>query len=211
MLLLLPTLVFYLFLTTFLLYIDGVTSAKVRYKWKRGTVLQKEMRSAENELSELQTISKRVKQKRRPKYCHRRLNMDEHFNMCEYTNGFQTRYHMSRNAFDGLVKILDIKVNEKQSRNSTSDNTPISSVMVIAIGIRFLGGEKVKLLADAFGTSISSINRVVDKFLNAVDHCSHPRLSTNLLPVSYQDRIRVSKEWMSRSQAKGIFWCAFCY
>ena len=77
--------------------------------------------------------------------------------------------------------------------------------MVVAIGLRFLGGEKPKSLADAFGTSIGSIHRVVDKFLYHVDHCQHQHLSTDLLPVTYQDRIRVAREWGDRSSAFGAF------
>ena len=78
--------------------------------------------------------------------------------MCEHTHGFQSCYHMSKQAFDRLCDILDIQVDEKKSRQSTKGNDPITSVMVVAIGLRFLGGEKPKSLADAFGTSISSIH-----------------------------------------------------
>ena len=87
----------------------------------------------------------------------------------------------------------------------TGGNNPITPVMIVAIGLRFLRGEKPKSLADTFGTSISSIHRVVGHFLDAVDLCQHKFLSTDLLPVGYSDRIRVAREWGERSSAFGIF------
>ena len=63
---------------------------------------------------------------------------------------------MSKKAFDKLVDILKITVDKLKSKNSTSGNAPISPLMIVAIGLRFLGGEKAKSLADTFGISISS-------------------------------------------------------
>ena len=77
--------------------------------------------------------------------------------------------------------------------------------MIVAIGLRFLGGEKAKSLADTFGISISSTHRVINKFLNAVDLSSHPHLSTDLLPNSYNERIQVARQWEERSSAFGCF------
>lgn len=47
-----------------------------------------------------------LQQTRQEKYKFDRLNMITHFEMCERTEGFQRRYHMSRNAFDQLLFIL---------------------------------------------------------------------------------------------------------
>ena len=112
---------------------------------------------------------------------------------------------MSKLAFDKLVCILNIQVNKTKSRQSTGGNDPISSVMIVAIGLRFLGGEKAKSLADAFGTSISSIHRVVDVFLNAADHSKDTFLSTDLLPVGYNKRMQMAREWNEQSNAFGAF------
>ena len=156
-----------------------------------------------DELNKLTILKKKKKQSRKKKYKHQRLDMEEHFKMCLYTNGFQTRYHMSKKAFDKLVDILKITVDKLKSKNSTSGNAPISPLMIVAIGLQFLSGEKAKSLADTFGISISSTHRVIDKFLSAVDLSSHPHLSTDLLPNSYNERIQVARQWEERSSAFG--------
>ena len=151
----------------------------------------------EDDQDELDVIFNR-KQRRRKKYKHDRLDMDRHFEMCELTNGFQRRYHMSRDAFDDLVRILNITVDEARSRNSTEGNEPISPVMIVAMGIRFMGGEEVKSIADIFGVSISSVDRVVALFLDAVESSANPMLSIDLLPISYQDRMKMAEEWSNQ-------------
>ena len=158
----------------------------------------------EDEEGDLYILS-RNKQCRREKYQYNRLDMDEHFEMCRHTEGFQLRYHMSENAFRNLVMTLGIHVDEKRSRASTGDNHPISSEMVVAIGLRFMGGEKMKSLADTFGTSLSSIKRAVGKFLDAVNRSDDKMLGVDL-PVSYEERTKVAQEWGARSEAFGLFY-----
>ena len=62
------------------------------------------------------------------KFQFKRLDMMYHFNMCDRTKGFQSRYHMSENAYTSLVDILrhDIAPNEIKSQNSTGNNEPIT-------------------------------------------------------------------------------------
>ena len=43
------------------------------------------------------------------------------------------------------------------------------------------------------------------KLLNAVDDCNHPHLSTDLLPATEEERIKVAREWNERSQSFGDF------
>ena len=53
------------------------------------------------------------------KFLFKRLDMNYHFTMCENTiKGFQSRYHMSVNAYCDLVNLLhdDIAPNEMKSR-----------------------------------------------------------------------------------------------
>ena len=51
---------------------------------------------------------------------------------------------MSEPSYFQLVDILrdDIAPNEKQSSNSTSGNSPITSEMVTCMGLRFMGGDR---------------------------------------------------------------------
>ena len=105
-----------------------------------------------------------------------------------------------------LVEILDISVDVQKSSNSTSGNDPITPQMIVAIGIRFFGGEKIKSIADIFGVSISSAQRLINDFLEAVEKSDHPFLSTDLLPESHSDHRRVADEWNDRSNAFGLYY-----
>ena len=80
--------------------------------------------------------------------------------MCLHTNTFSRRYHMSLESFEALVRILkiDISLDATKSMNSTSGNSPITPRMIVAMGLRYVGGEEVKSLADIFGMSIDSAN-----------------------------------------------------
>lgn len=62
------------------------------------------------------------------------------------------------------MDILNITVDEKKSRQSTGGNDPISPKMIVAMGLRYLGGEELKSMADVFGTSIDSATRVTSIF-----------------------------------------------
>ena len=105
------------------------------------------------------------------------------------------------------MKIFEDKlaVDEAQSRRSTKGNEPITTTMVVAIGLRFMGGESAKSLADIFGMHIKSAERAIDRFLMAVDGCDHIDLSIGLLPKTDMDMKRMAHEWNSRSSASHAF------
>ena len=128
----------------------------------------------------------RQQQSRQEKYKFDRLDMSAHFEMCERTDGFQRRYHMSRNAFNRLLHILKdgLSVNVAQSMRSTKGNGAITAEMSLAIGLRFMGGESPKSLADIFGVHVKLAERVVNKFLVVIEECKHLDLSIDLLPQS---------------------------
>ena len=46
----------------------------------------------------------------------------------------------------------------------------------------------------------------VQKFLDAVDYCAHPPLSTNLLPQSEDEKIKLANNWNRCSDAFRIFY-----
>ena len=146
------------------------------------------------------------KQRRNPKWRFKRIDMNEHFEMCEHTNTFVRHYHMTRPSFHALVDILDISIDATKSMNSTSGNAPITSTMVVTVGLRYMGGEEPKSLADVFGMSIESTNRVINLFLKAVDSSKHPHLSIDLLPETEIDIKLMAKEWQMRSRAYNIYY-----
>jgi hypothetical protein len=94
---------------------------------------------------------------RKRKYQYNRLNWKEHVEQLEHSDPlhFQWRYHMSLNTFEKLVNLLqsDIEPNEKKSRNSTSGNEPVSSELVVAARLRYLGGASYDDIVDIVGVS----------------------------------------------------------
>lgn len=120
------------------------------------------------------------KNRRLHKWFNRRLNWDDHVERERHTGSFHSKYHMSEESFNNLVDMLrpSITVDFQKSLNSTSGNTPIYPELVVATGLRFLGGELWKSLEDIFGIDISSAKRVTKMFLYAVD--DHPSLDIRL-------------------------------
>ena len=114
---------------------------------------------------------------------------------------------MTPPSFDALVHILksDISIDFTKTMNSTSDNAPITSRMIVAAGLRYMGGEEPKSLADVFGMSIDSAIRIINLFLKAVDNSKHPHLSIDLLPESEVELKLMAKEWQMRSHAYNIY------
>ena len=174
--------------------------------FKLSPLLSKLVHGNEGEADELSILRNSGKINRSKKFRHNRLNLPQHTRMCIATGGFERRYHMTYDAFTQLVDILDIKVDFKQSSNSTSGNDPITPTMIVAIGLRFFGGEKIKSLADIFGMGISSAQRVIDVFLEAVELSNHEFLSTDLLPDTVEDRKKMADDWNERSSAFGLYY-----
>ena len=145
---------------------------------------------------------------RKEKFTYKRIDMDYHFNMCRQTNGFQCRYHMTEKSYHHLVNILycDIAPNEQQSRKSTSGNDPVTAQMVTCMGLRFMGGEKIKTLADAYGVSTRHTDTAVELFLKAVDESSNPLLSSDLLPKTTAEKIKLANDWNNCSGGLGIMY-----
>ena len=102
------------------------------------------------------------------------LTGNQHLEMLCHTRGFQSRYHMSESSFNKLVDILrsDISVDVNQSMRSSSGNDSITPEMIVGAGLRFLGGELHKSIADMYKINIRSVIRIVDKFLVAVEQNS---------------------------------------
>jgi hypothetical protein len=109
-----------------------------------------------------------------PKYREFRRNgaWEEHVTKCLYNRDeFHRRYHMSLDAFQTLVRYLDIKIDHKQSLRSSRGIEAINANIIVACGLRWLGGESHKTNADVFHISISSSKRVVTQFINAINEC----------------------------------------
>ena len=102
-----------------------------------------------------------------------RIDWEYHVEQLRHTDEFQKRYHMTEASFNKLLDMLReyIEMNKKQSSCSSRGNVPIIPEVVLASGLRFLGGVGFAELANIFGHLISSSRRIVDRFLTAVNCC----------------------------------------
>ena len=141
---------------------------------------------------------------RGPKWVYDRMDWERDLARLRHTRQFQSTYHMSERSFDRLVDLLRPKlpVNIKQSMNSSSGGRPITPEMKVAIGLRFLGGEHIKSLADIFGISRSSVTRSVGLFLDAV--VTTPKLNINM-PLTNRELQHHADGWGALSSADGVF------
>ena len=150
------------------------------------------------------------KPKKKAKYTYERMGWEDgHLAMLRHLgeDEFQRRYHMTEASFNKLVELLrdDLAIDKKQSANSTGGNAPIIPELVVASGLRFLGGESYAALADIFGISLSSARRIVNKFLNAVQDC--PELALKL-PTTTEELKQHADDWEKLSGAFGLFYGA---
>ena len=146
---------------------------------------------------------------RTQKYTYIRIDWEKHLVACRRKpNGFQKQYHMEETSFYHLVGILDIKVHEGLSRASTNGNEPIRPHIVVACGLRYLGGEHCKSLVDVFGMSETSVQASVDKFIEAVLNCKEMDLK---LPVTSDELQQSTKDFLAKSDVGELFYgCVGC-
>ena len=149
------------------------------------------------------------RQQRREKFQeHRRNNVwADYLAKSRTVNGyFMKRYKMSENAFNRLVDILDLRVDETKSKNSTGGIEMICPQIIVAAGLRWLGGDDMKSIEDTFHISLSSAQRIVNRFLQAVVDCDHQDCVIELPPDDQLEAI--AQEWSKLSTAGGsMFGC----
>lgn len=143
-------------------------------------------------------------QERKPKYREhlRDVIWEEQVTKCRHIGDFVETYKMTEASFNVLVDLLapDLQVNEAKSRNSTAGVQPIDARLIVAAGLRFLGGESYRALRDIFHFSIPSSKRIVRKFLDAV--------IANLdiyLPTSDEELEALAAGWTQKSSADGCY------
>jgi hypothetical protein len=119
-----------------------------------------------NNINERQERHERFKE-------HRRNNAWADFiDKSNKVNGYFVRpYMMSEDAFNRLVGILNLPVNEIKSKNSTRGIDMISPDIIVAAGLRWLGGDDIKAIEDTFHISLPSAQRIVNQFLDAMFDC----------------------------------------
>lgn len=170
-------------------------------------MLQERRERSLRSLQRLERLEHVEKKARAPKNKRTRIDWKADLQSLRNTNEFQSRYHMSEESFDKLVEIIltpKLAIDEKQSRRSTGgEQDPITPEMVVAIGLRFLGGELVKSLADLFGVSTPYTHDLISKFLDAVDTQEELEIK---IPTTEEELMKCANEWDQLSGADGIFY-----
>ena len=112
---------------------------------------------------------------------------------------------MSEESFNKLVNLLreDITVDAMKSSNSARGNDPIYPEMIVGSGLRFLGGEAVKSLAEIYGMSDDSNRRINQMFIKAVINNERLRIH---LPKTHQDLTKLADGFDRISGALGLFY-----
>jgi hypothetical protein len=78
--------------------------------------------------------------------------------------------------------------------------------IIVAAGLRWLGGDDMKSIEDTFHISLSSAQRIVNRFLQAVVDCDHQDCVIELPPDDQLEAI--AQEWSKLSTAGGsMFGC----
>ena len=115
---------------------------------------------------------------------------------------------MSFESFETLHDIIKSKcqVDIKKSMAGTANEVPATlSEVVVACGLRFLGGEDLKTLSDLYGMSDKTAYRLVfTRFLPAIDSSCHPLLTVKL-PSTSEELCNCTAQWGERSTAGGCF------
>jgi hypothetical protein len=157
----------------------------------------------DNTLLLLLLAARSAKKSRKRKWLHERTDWSEHARMKVHQDRFQTEYHMSFKAFNKLVDILrpSLAVNVKQSMCS-STNDPIHPEIAVAAGLRYLGGELVKSIADIFHMSYTTTFKKIEQFLVAVD--SNDVFNINV-PTTPHELKECANGWSNLSSAEGIY------
>lgn len=146
-----------------------------------------------------------MKKRRSIKYNHLRLDWSEHKDAMIGDGTFYCKMHMDVAAFDNLVEWLreDLTVNELQSRQSSSGGGPIYPEMIVATGLRWLGGEKLKSLHEIYNYSTGSGGCIVENFIFAVLQCNRLRIK---LPTTIGELRVVANGFLRVSQVGGHFY-----
>jgi hypothetical protein len=119
---------------------------------------------------------------------------------------FMKWYTMTENAFNRLVDILDFAVVKTKSKNSTGGIEMICPHVIATAGLRWLGGDDMKSIEDTFHLSLSSAQRIVNRFLQAVIDCDH---QVCVIELPSDDKLEaLAQEWSKLSTAGGsMFGC----
>jgi len=135
----------------------------------------------------------------------KRSDWDYHVEQLRHTEEFLKRYNMTEESFYKLLEMLreHLTVDTHQSCRNSRGNIPIIPEVVLASGVRFLGGVRYTELADIFGYSTASAKEIVNTFLCAVNRC--PQLLIEL-PSTSEELRKHADQWDNLSSAFHLYY-----
>ena len=98
-----------------------------------------------------------------------RIDWEKHVELKIFERRFHVLYRMDYSSFLHLHDILCPFLNRMESKSRSME--AISNVTVVACGVRYLAGEKLRSLESDLGISKSSAYVAKDKFIDAVLQC----------------------------------------
>jgi len=148
------------------------------------------------EMAQFLATMTEAKNERNIKWKHQRLNWNEHVDKLVHEESFAAKYRMSLDAFNTLLELLRIMITPNLFKASNLCDEPIYPEMVMAIGLRWLGGGSHHDLMDAYNLSKSSVYRSRDTFLDAVIACNALEIRFPQTPLELED---VRKRFAAKS------------
>ena len=125
-----------------------------------------------------------------------RIDWEEHVELKTFERRFHILYRMDYSSFVRLHNILCPFLNRMESNSRSVE--AITNVMIVACGVRYLAGEKLRSLESDFGISKSSAYVAKDKFIDAVLQC--PDLDIKF-PTTTEEFSSIAKGFESKASA----------
>ena len=97
------------------------------------------------------------------------MNWDEHAALKEAVDAFPRHCHMTVKSFEKLATIASPLVKGDKHQQACAGG-PIPPELIVAIGLRFLGGLTPKVAASEFGVSISIAHAKIKPFIEAFNN-----------------------------------------
>ena len=128
-------------------------------------------------------------------WIHERIDIPNHIRRRLHDNSFRKTYRMDINSFMILYDMLFPYI--EHDKNYSRCQVPITKVMIVLTGVRYLAGAKYDFLQDIIGSSYRTIYYLRDKFLDAVEACPE-------LQIKYPDDLNVIKNGFKEKSREGI-------
>jgi hypothetical protein len=104
---------------------------------------------------------------RKNRWAHNRFDWEMHADQLIHENQFHVEYRMKKETWDKLYDVLNQKLQRKHSYSRS--RRPVTVVMIMAAGIRFLAGGPIRDIRHVIGLSRAEAYKCVRDFIAAVN------------------------------------------